>query len=70
MATYYVCNENGDWWTMDTDTDAGHTLFAICEDDLKKVVASEYPNEDLEPSDIDKLDRLIIREGNALEVSF
>jgi hypothetical protein len=62
MATYYVSNENGDWWTIDTATAQGDTLFVISEADLARAVAQENPDED--EIDIDGLDKLedVIRE--------
>jgi len=36
MSKFYIANENGDWWTMDTETGQGLTLFVISEADLKK----------------------------------
>jgi hypothetical protein len=46
MAIYYVSNENGDWWTIDTATAQGDTLFVISEADLARAVAQENPDED------------------------
>jgi hypothetical protein len=62
MAIYYVSNENGDWWTIDTETATGDTLFIIKEEDLARAVAQENPDED--EIDIDGLDKLedVIRE--------
>ena len=56
MAIYYVSNENGDWWTIDTATAQGDTLFIISETDLARAVAEEKPDED--EIDIDGLDKL------------
>jgi hypothetical protein len=36
MSIYYVSNENGDWWTIETDTTAGQTLFIIKEDKMTR----------------------------------
>ena len=62
MAVYYVSNENGDWWTIDTATAQGDTLFIIKEEDLARAVADENPNE--KEIDIDSIDKLedIIRD--------
>ena len=69
MAKYYVSNENGDWWTIDTDTTAGQTLFIIKEEDLAVAVANEYPQEEeIDINSIDKLDRLIREHGTAQDV--
>jgi hypothetical protein len=69
MSTYYVANENGDWWTIDTDTTAGQTLFIIKEEDLAVAVAGEYPQEEeIDINSIDKLDRLIREHGTAQDV--
>jgi hypothetical protein len=59
MSVYYVSNENGDWWTIDTDTTAGQTLFIIKEEDLAKVT---------DITDTDKLDRAIREHGTAQDV--
>jgi hypothetical protein len=59
MSTYYVSNENGDWWTIETDTTAGQTLFIIKEEDLAKVT---------DINDTDKLDRVIREHGTAQDV--
>jgi hypothetical protein len=45
MSILYVSNENGDWWTIDTESTAGQTLFIIKEEDLARAVAEEYPEE-------------------------
>jgi hypothetical protein len=69
MSTYYVANENGDWWTIDTESTAGQTLFIIKEEDLAVAVASEYPQEEeIDINSIDKLDRLIREHGTAQDV--
>ena len=62
MAIYYVSNENGDWWTIDTANAEGDTLFIIKEEDLARAVAEENPDED--EIDIDGIDKLedVIRE--------
>ena len=59
MSIYYVSNENGDWWTIETDTTAGQTLFIIKEEDLAKVT---------DINDTDKLDRVIREHGTAQDV--
>ena len=59
MSTYYVSNENGDWWTIETDTTAGQTLFIIKEEDLAKVT---------DINDTDKLDRVIREHGTAQDI--
>ena len=69
MAIYYVSNENGDWWTIDTATGQGDTLFIIKEEDLARAVAEEYPNEvEIDVNSIDKLDRVIREHGTAQDV--
>jgi len=69
MSVYYVSNENGDWWTIDTDTTAGQTLFIIKEEDLAVAVANEYPQEEeIDINSIDKLDRVIREHGTAQDV--
>jgi len=69
MSVYYVSNENGDWWTIETDTTAGQTLFIIKEEDLAVAVANEYPQEEeIDINSIDKLDRLIREHGTAQDV--
>lgn len=59
MSVYYVSNENGDWWTIDTDTTEGQTLFIIKEEELAKVT---------DITDTDKLDRAIREHGTAQDV--
>jgi CubicO group peptidase (beta-lactamase class C family) len=74
MSVYYVSNENGDWWTIDTESTAGRggagqTLFIIKAEDLAVAVASEYPQEEeIDINSIDKLDRLIREHGTAQDV--
>jgi hypothetical protein len=59
MSTYYVSNENGDWWTIETDTTAGQTLFIIEEEELAKLT---------DINDTDKLDRVIREHGTAQDI--
>jgi hypothetical protein len=68
MAIYYVSNENGDWWTIDTANAEGDTLFIIKEEDLARAVAEENPDED--EIDIDSIDKLedIIREYGTAQI--
>lgn len=69
MAIYYVSNENGDWWTIDTATGAGDTLFIISEGDLARAVAQENPDEDeIDVDGIDKLEDVIREYGTAQTV--
>ena len=69
MAIYYVSNENGDWWTIDTATGQGDTLFIIKEEDLARAVAEEYPNEvEIDVDSIDKLEDVIREYGTAQTV--
>lgn len=69
MATYYVSNENGDWWTIDTATAQGDTLFVIREEDLARAVADENPDEDeIDIDSIDKLEDIIRDYGKAQTV--
>ena len=71
MAKFYIANENGDWWVIDTETGAGSTLFVISETDLARAVADENPELDLiELSDTDKLDRVIAEHGTATSFEF
>jgi hypothetical protein len=66
MAIYYVSNENGDWWTIDTTTGQGDTLFIIKEEDLARAVAQENPDEDeIDVDGIDKLEDVIREYGTA-----
>ena len=66
MAIYYVSNENGDWWTIDTADGEGDTLFIIKEEDLALAVAEEYPNEvEIDVNSIDKLEDIIREYGTA-----
>jgi len=59
MSVYYVSNENGDWWTIETESTEGQTLFIIKEEDLAKVTDIE---------DTDKLDRVIREHGTAQDI--
>jgi hypothetical protein len=59
MSVYYVSNENGDWWTIDTESTQGQTLFVIKEEELAKLV---------DINDTDKLDRVIREHGTAQDV--
>lgn len=69
MSVYYVSNENGDWWTIDTDTTAGQTLFIIKEEDLAVAVANEYPEEkEIDLGAFDKLEDVIREHGTAQDV--
>ena len=70
MAIYYVSNENGDWWTIDTATAQGDTLFIISEADLARAVAEENPDEDeIDVDGIDKLEDVIREYGTAHPVA-
>jgi hypothetical protein len=69
MSVYYVSNENGDWWTIDTESTAGQTLFIIKEEDLAVAVANEYPEEkEIDLNSIDKLEDVIREHGTAQDV--
>jgi hypothetical protein len=66
MAIYYVSNENGDWWTIDTAGGEGDTLFVISEADLARAVAEQNPDEDeIDVDGIDKLEEVIREYGTA-----
>lgn len=70
MSVYYVSNENGDWWTIDTESTAGQTLFIIKEEDLARVVADEYPEEkEIDLGAFDKLEDVIREHGTAQDVA-
>ena len=69
MSVYYVSNENGDWWTIDTESTTGQTLFVIKEEDLKKRALSEgliWADDDLDG--LDKLEDVIREHGTAQDV--
>ena len=69
MSVYYVSNGNGDWWTIDTATGQGDTLFIIKEEDLARAVAQENPDEDeIDVDSIDKLEDVIREYGTAQSV--
>jgi hypothetical protein len=69
MAIYYVSNENGDWWTIDTDNTEGQILFIIKEEDLARAVAEENPDEiEIDVDSIDKLEDVIREYGTAQTV--
>lgn len=69
MSTYYVSNENGDWWTIDTESTTGQTLFIIKEEELKKKALVEglmWADDDLDG--LDKLEDVIREHGTAQDV--
>ena len=68
MSTFYVSNENGDWWTIDTETQAGKKLFFISAEELKKKALAEglcWAEDDV--STLDKLEDLIQEHGETTE---
>lgn len=69
MSVYYVANENGDWWTIDTESTAGQTLFIIKEEDLAVAVANEFPEEkEIDLGTFDKLEDVIREHGTAQDI--
>lgn len=69
MSVYYVSNENGDWWTIDTESTTGQTLFIITEEELKKKALAEglmWADDDLDG--LDKLEDVIQEHGTAQDV--
>lgn len=71
MAKYYIANENGDWWTIDSETGEGVTLYVISEADLARAVAEENPEvAEIDLADTDKLERAIVRHGEAIDFEF
>lgn len=69
MARFYVANQNGDWWAIDTETGEGMTLFVISETDLAHAVAEENPElPEIDLADTDKLERAITRHGEAIDL--
>ena len=71
MSTLYVANQNGDWWTIDTETGQGLTLFVISEADLKKALADESPEErEVDLGAQDKLEQIITEHGEAIDFNF
>jgi hypothetical protein len=71
MSVYYVSNENGDWWTINTmgNYSTGQTLFIIKEEDLRKRALSEgliWADDDLDG--LDKLEDVIREHGTAQDV--
>jgi len=70
MSTFYVSNENGDWWTIDTESTAGQTLFIITEEELKKKALAEglmWAGDDLDG--LDKLEDVIREHGTAEDIA-
>jgi hypothetical protein len=68
---YYVSNENGDWWTINSmgNYSTGETLFIIKEEDLAVAVANEYPEEkEIDLGTFDKLEDVIREHGKAHNV--
>lgn len=71
MSRYFVANQNGDWWTIDTETGEGVTLFVISEADLAHAVAQENPElSEIDLTDTDKLERAITTHGQAIDFEF
>ena len=69
MARFYVANQNGDWWAIDTESGEGMTLFVISEADLAHAVAEENPElPEIDLADTDKLERAITRHGEAIDL--
>ena len=71
MSVYYVSNENGDWWTINTmgNYSTGETLFIIKEEDLAVAVANDYPEEkEIDLGAFDKLEDVIREHGKAHNV--
>ena len=69
MSRFYVANQNGDWWAIDTETGEGMTLFVISEADLAHAVAEENPElPEIDLADTDKLERAITRHGEAIDL--
>lgn len=69
MSTFYVANQNGDWWAIDTESGEGMTLFVISETDLARAVAEENPElPEIDLADTDKLERAITRHGEAIDL--
>jgi len=78
MSTLYVANQNGDWWSINTSTGQGLTLFVISEADLRKAIANEegeegetgrlaWTREGIQSRD--KLERVITEHGEAIDLS-
>lgn len=75
MSKLYVSNANGDWWTVDTETGAGAIVYVIAEDKLTELVIEKYGQEALDDAggqigNFDKLERLIGKFGDALDIEF
>jgi hypothetical protein len=71
VSTFYVANENGDWWSINTETGQGVTLFVISEADLKKALADESPEEsEVDLGARDKLEQAITQHGEAIDFNF
>lgn len=69
MTRFYVANQNGDWWAIDTESGEGMTLFVISEADLAHAVAEENPElSEIDLADTDKLERAITRHGEAIDL--
>lgn len=71
MSTLYVANQNGDWWSINTSTGQGLTLFVISEADLKKALADESPEKsEVDLGARDKLEQVITEHGEAIDFRF
>ena len=66
---YLVANENGDWWTVDSESETGNILWVIPEDKLKENLIR---NGELEPDEDfythDKIENYIWNYGNAQDL--
>lgn len=71
MSIFYVANQNGDYWTIDTETGQGVTLFVISDADLRKALADENPEEsEVDLGAQDKLEQVITEHGEAIDFNF
>lgn len=71
MSKFYIANENGDWWTMDTETGQGLTLFVISEADLKNTFSQYEPIwREVDLGAQDKLEQVITEHGTAIDFNF
>ncbi len=62
-STYYVANENGDWWQIQLGRDLGNTLTVISEHRLIELTG------EANPAGLDKLERVIWENGEQLTIT-
>ena len=67
---YLIANENGDWWELDTEGDAGNTLFIIETQKLEHILIDEDDRLSSKESiyGLDKLEKDIWTHGRPVNI--